>query len=206
MWNYKVKRLGMLRFILSRVLADVWRQALGVRVLCFRGVCLFLWPQLSHRAPRQLLGFQCVEVMRCGARKGQYLLASPPVGLAPVLLLLVTPARTADLPQASSARWAALSITCIGLAENGLCLSSFCPPVWVPVVVMLQLFRGSCWCSPGCCPTAHRQGKLAWLSLVFSPEQLFEIECLGNVLSFWQRQPSVFRLWNLRTRALAKEQ
>ena len=50
-----------------------------------------------------LLGFQCVEVTGYGARKGQYLVASPPVGPAPALLLLVTPARTADLPQARNA-------------------------------------------------------------------------------------------------------
>ena len=57
---------------------------------------LSLWPP-------QLLGFQCVEVTGYGARKGQYLVASPPVGPAPALLLLVTPARTADLPQARNA-------------------------------------------------------------------------------------------------------
>ena len=53
----------MLRFILSRALADVRWQALRVGVLCFHGVCLLPWPQLSQRAPRPppLLGFQCVE-------------------------------------------------------------------------------------------------------------------------------------------------
>ena len=76
---------------------------LGWGVLCFHGVCLFLWPQLSHCGPPQLLGFQCVEVTGYGARKGQYLVASPPVGPAPAPLLLVTPARTADLPQARNA-------------------------------------------------------------------------------------------------------
>ena len=114
--------------------------------------------------------------------------------------------QTADLPQASGVPWAALSITCIGLAENGLCLSSFCPPVWVLVVALLQLFGGSCWYSPWRCPAAHHQGKLAGLSLILSSGQLFEIERLGNILSFWQREPSILGLWNLRTRALAKEQ